>query len=175
MVNSTNAELHACDACGGNCKSCSTAGKCSAPCDLGFVLNATTELCEAEILACDEGMYLKDNKCEACGEDCDVCTATACTKCAMDMGVSGTDGGCAACGAGFDANGYNCDAAEGDTPTICDSGYGLVSDACVACGDANCMMCDNDAALCTLCVLGYSADAEGACNECAEGCAMCNS
>merc|ERR1711890_142076 len=65
---------------------------------------------------------------------------------------------------------------DGTTAKNCISGYGLVNDVCTACSVPDCANCDGDAAVCTLCKDGKSADAEGKnCLACSQGCKRCYS
>ena len=57
--------------------------------------------------------------------------------------------------------------------------YGVVGGSCIQCADVNCMTCNTNINMCTVCSDGYTAYANGSCIAstayCPIGCASCSS
>ena len=106
------------------------------------------------ILACTNlGEYLADNVCTVCGDNCLLCLDnTGCWLCEPGYGPA-TASACAACTTSDD-NVVLC-ADDLTTPILCADGYGIINDACTACGVDNCGDC-TEVGKCTSCITGYS-------------------
>ena len=170
--------------CDSNCNNCQTSStncsdctkgmylynnKCYSVCPSGFWANITTnkcDLCDKSCLSCSgsgnlqctscaAGFYLYSGQCLLCYSNCFTCdkTTTFCTSCSSSTYL------------------YN-----GNCLSSCPKGYwpNSVNKSCDMC-DSSCLTCQSPGTSndCLTCPIGYYFNSMK-CNECAIGCASCN-
>lgn len=121
-----------CVNCNANCKNCDEGGKCF-DCLEGYFLNKDNNKCES---FCSRGMYLKNNKCETCGYNCDKCIDKEnCLQCKDSSSLD-----------------------KNKCLDKCPNNSVLINNKCVQCKtlDENCSKCTENALdKCTACVEGF--------------------
>ena len=174
----------ACESCPVHCQSCTQGGSCLT-CRDHFVFNGTQCVPASTNFIEEIGVESVLGLFRLCNRGCLVCASASCTACSYGFYL--VAGECQPCPTNCktchvvttvsnitDANGTNI---TNTTSTVtcltCYPSYALLSSGCTVCSSSLCVRCDYNIHFCLLCGVGFTPDAAGQCQACADNCAFC--